>query len=185
MLEDIAILQEASAGLQCPPLSVERTNAEGQPKCNAMFEHCLWRVTLKDKQHLSYALDLSGAQYGWYDPLISWEELLRDRCDTSHLVLNASGLENYEMHIDWARTRRRADYTWTYDIANGFEALMTTQFRVWDSGATEMLELPEMEFQQKRRAFLDMVRQFIEAAVMSANTMYVREQGLEVPQAGG
>ncbi|PMD25988.1 hypothetical protein NA56DRAFT_551318, partial [Hyaloscypha hepaticicola] len=43
-----------------------------------IFTHLFFRVTLKHSGEV-YALDLSGAQYGYYDPVAPFETCLEDR----------------------------------------------------------------------------------------------------------
>lgn len=52
---------------------------DGNPSIsNADYRHVCWRVTLNSGG--VYAIDLTGAQYGYYNPVCTWKECLDKRC---------------------------------------------------------------------------------------------------------
>lgn len=45
-----------------------------------VYQHELLQITLKNKGGV-YALDLTGAQYGYFEPVIAWEEYAATRIE--------------------------------------------------------------------------------------------------------
>lgn len=64
--------------LKEPPLIVTIEPDGGLPVSNSSFQHICWRITLKSGER--FAVDLTGAQYGWFDPVCNWKECLKTRC---------------------------------------------------------------------------------------------------------
>lgn len=56
-------------------------------------KHPLWKVTLKDG--LSYSLDLTGAQYGHFNPVIPWGEYTQTRCNREKTVIHGSSFKTW------------------------------------------------------------------------------------------
>lgn len=48
-----------------------------EPVSNMDYRHMVWRVTLQSGD--VYAIDLTGSQYGWPDPVCPWQECLDQR----------------------------------------------------------------------------------------------------------
>jgi len=70
--------------LKDPPLTVTFEPDGGCSTSNAGYRHVCWRVTLKTGN--IYAVDVTGAQYGWFDSVCPWQECLEKRCDNEAVL---------------------------------------------------------------------------------------------------
>lgn len=61
-----------------PPFTVTQKFVTWSPTGNPPRSHTVFKVTTKTGN--TYALDLAGSQYGWFDPVCDWSTFLDKRC---------------------------------------------------------------------------------------------------------
>lgn len=71
-------IEQVAFSMQPPPLKVTQEFDSGPSIDNTCCAHAVYKVTLGCGS--VYALDLTGSQYGWFNPVCTWEELLENRC---------------------------------------------------------------------------------------------------------
>lgn len=79
IVTDICVTIEVAVFLLKDPPLVVILEPDGNSSIrNSDYKHVCWRVALKSGE--TFALDITGAQYGWYDSLCPWTECLERRC---------------------------------------------------------------------------------------------------------
>ncbi|KAL1296935.1 hypothetical protein AAFC00_004541 [Neodothiora populina] len=79
LLHDIAEKVEVAMFLLKEPPLIVTMEPDGSPSfSNFDYRHECWRVTLKSGE--IFAVDLTGSQYGWTDPICPWNLCLQERC---------------------------------------------------------------------------------------------------------
>ena len=124
------------------------------------YTHTILRVTTKNGE--TYALDMTGAQYGWCEPVISWP------------LYNASRVRKFEEILTFGATRilhkARAvksggQLQWNRDIKEQFAEVVDGAVDRWQKdhiSLTELLRLPERDFQKSQASLVDAVADWLQ-----------------------
>jgi hypothetical protein len=118
------------------------------------YRHILLRVKLKNGEE--YALDLAGAQYGYYEPVTPWVIY-----ETSRIAMNYGTLDNLDMVWGSGKAKllkrieeRKGTATGNVLIINSAtSAIMMIATREWEAKSNistgKLLILPQKDFEQK------------------------------------
>ena len=134
-------------------------SVEGFPRNDGTdYFHAVLRVTMMDGQ--KYVLDMSGAQYGWQEPVMSWE------------LYSTSRVREIKEEAPFGKTRefckKRAksmgpQCEWIQRIGEGFAKNLEEALKSWQKdnkiSTVDLLRLPEPEFQKQQASLLDAAKQ--------------------------
>ncbi len=135
---------------------VVMVSQDGHHNANTASLHCIIKITLKNAE--AYAVDVAGAQYGWYNAVIPWGLYLDSRVERIETVHPLCSVE------EWNRKASNK--------ANGVEKTQEEEFgeviliaaKSWEraNGPFEaMLKSRNVIFERKQAALLN----YIEEAV--------------------
>lgn len=132
--------------------------------------HTVWKITLK-RGGGTFALDLAGAQYGYYQPVTPWSEYMTSRVQIDatfqeHVLGNAAKgslqfLDSWPLWIPrpiWFGAGTRLNY--------GATQALNAEFQCWeqrDNGATrKVLKMPKTSFDEHERKLVGRVTQALQ-----------------------
>lgn len=169
-------------GIKAPPFRINEVHPLGRID-NTEFRHSLFKIALHNDE--LYALDLTGAQYGWFEPLCPWTEVVENRCD-EHRISNMDGATyiRHSRHGTTTRTYSTRDpmdnvqdpaQSASAPQMNWYQAVTGRAFAhamqpYFDSQpAIDLLGLPQVYFKNLEREFLEYVRLEAEMATLVAD----------------
>lgn len=135
--------------------------------------HDLLKVTLLHDGG-TFGLDLTGAQYGYYDPVVEWETYATTQVDG---FVQRYGIENFAyfgglrdlLEGDYMNPRARV-FALNAKISGSLVGMVRrwedTNMAVWG-----MLDLPEVEFLETKERFLEIMRSGLKRRVASERTL--------------
>lgn len=141
------------------------------------FGHDLIMLKLKDSGEI-YALDLSGAQFGYYQPVTRWFEFAADRVKT---IVKRADAEEYNYFGGWHdRLLDRLDPTVrssmdclgpaTYKLNLSISPVLKQGMEGWlgERGLSleELLVLPQQTFEAKQKELLAHINRCLEAKIV-------------------
>ncbi|KAK4692496.1 hypothetical protein P7C71_g4724, partial [Lecanoromycetidae sp. Uapishka_2] len=130
---------------------------DGYHNDNTESLHCIIKADLKNGE--SYAIDVTGAQYGWYDAILPWDLYMESRVDRIESVHYLRKIEDCEQEV----IEKAEHFEKTQEEL--FAEVFVTTARMWEkeNGAFEaMLKGKEKTFESKQAGLLNA----IEAAVI-------------------
>lgn len=114
-------------------------------------------ATLKDGHQ--YAVDVTGAQFGWFDPVLAWEEYLEKRAESVERIMafgNALVLMNTRCWREgWMGKLMRLNRVATQAMDTAIEEWTETN----GLSLAAMLRLPEAQYLKKRTEMLDTIEE--------------------------
>ena len=124
------------------------------------YAHTIVRVTMKNGE--KYALDISGAQYGWREPVMPWELYTsrRTRAIKEVVPFGGTGVSNKERISGMSEQRK-----WIQTIKENFAQNGDAAIAWWQSAncsSIDLLRLPGQEFLSKQAKLLDAVELFLQ-----------------------
>jgi hypothetical protein len=129
-------------------------------------EHEVLKVTLKDGGE-QYALDLAGAQYGYYAPVIPWEEYVEARVEN---FIDRPGFQYFGGYKKWIRSNLPQEDDWHFGALNkGLDQIHIVTSQALKKGTQKwehiqkmslqrLLRLPAADFEVKHKELIQFVR---------------------------
>ena len=117
------------------------------------YAHSVIRIRLKNGE--SYVIDMTGAQYGWYETTTPWDIYERNR------VLSIKGVHpfGYNRHVCTNKAEELGGQAkWYHDADATFSRALDDIAAGWQQGNLSlgtMLKLPDVEFGKEQAAFLE------------------------------
>lgn len=153
---------------------------EGPPVIDGTdYAHTIIRVTTMNGE--TYALDMAGAQYGWYEPVTPWQSYNTSRVREIKDVVPFGGTRVF--------CKTRADNTggqhkWVHGIKEGFAKSVDEAVEWWQRRnipSSDLLRLPEHEFQKRRGSLIDTVDEFLQLykAIQESNGGFTVREGFK------
>lgn len=136
-------------------MSEGRTGIDGTD-----YAHTIIRVTLKHGE--SYSVDIAGAQYGWHEPVTPWQLYNTSRVREIKEVAPFGGTRTcYKTEaINMSEQRE-----WIHSIKENFAERVDCALARWQRVnilSTDLLRLPEHEFQKRQTSLLGCVDEFMQ-----------------------
>lgn len=125
------------------------------------YIHNVLRITLKNEE--VFALDMTGAQYGWSGSVMSWLSFSAFRMESIELLREFGGTAQFNkptaLRIGAGRiASRKVDQ----ENMEGFYYYIA-EWHLKDISLNALLRLPEEEFRPKRASFLDFMEKSMES----------------------
>ena len=121
------------------------------------YAHSIIRVTMKTGE--KYVIDLTGAQYGWYETIIPWHTYEKNRVQPIREVQRFG----YTRKFCEERAAKSGGLAkWNHDADKSFTKALNDIVEGWQAGnmsLSAMLKLPEAELEKKRTSFLETVKE--------------------------
>jgi hypothetical protein len=130
-------------------------------------EHEVLKVTLKDGGE-QYALDLAGAQYGYYEPAIPWEEYVEARVEN---FIDRPGFQYFGGYKKWIKNSLPQEDDWHFggDLNKGLDQIhiianesLKEGTKKWEQiqkmSVQKLLRLPAADFDVKQKELIQVVR---------------------------
>lgn len=132
---------------------------EGLPRIDGTdYKHTIIRVTMKDGG--TFALDMTGAQYGWSEPVTPWQLYSTSRVREIKEVTPFGGTR-----VSYKRAHNDSKHReWIHGMMENFAEIVDHAVAQWVSGnlsSHELLRLPEHEFQKRRASLVDAIDGFM------------------------
>lgn len=130
----------------------------GHEKDSAKSEYVVFKITINEDE--IYALDITGAQFGFYDPLTPWASYLENRIETPGRIRRLESLRDgylarsrkFGQKKDWDNTRKNQNG----ELAKSF-SLAWEAWQVGNGALSAVLKLPEEVFRKKQGELLDLI----------------------------
>jgi hypothetical protein len=129
--------------------------------------HEVLKVTLKDGEE-QYALDLAGAQYGYYTPAIPWEEYVEARVEN---FIDRPGFQYFGGYKKWIKNNLPQEDDWHFggDLNKGLDQIhviagqsLKEGTKKWEQvqkmSVQKLLRLPAADFDFKQKELIQVVR---------------------------
>ena len=129
-------------------------NPDGSHKDNSKQGHAIVQLTLKNSD--IYAIDITGAQYGYYDPVIPWDLYVASRVESIQEIQALGSIEECRRRMRKAMQVTGRTKTIEEEIADVFSAAEEA-WQVENGSLSEMLKLPEDHFVAKQAELLEFV----------------------------
>lgn len=108
-----------------------------------------------------HTLDLTSAQYGWIEPVVTWSEFQSDRCEEM-VGINRNGSEHEDITTLSSIGDRHE--TWKMKMMTGFDWRMRTRIKESSWEVVKLLQLSDESFEHFKSQYLDMVKAAAHAA---------------------
>lgn len=136
----------------------------GHKSDNSVSEHVLFKITINEDEE--YALDVTSAQFGFYEPVIPWTSYQQTRAKTLGKVRPLKHLQ--ESHrLPSKDFSKKKGWDTTRKALNGqFARIFGSATKAWEqrNGAlSATLKLREELFRQKQKGILDCIDEGIAA----------------------
>ena len=134
---------------------------EGRPAIDGTdYNHTILRVTMKNGE--TYVLDMTGAQYGWYEAVTSWPVYNASRVRACREVLPFGGTRDF---CKARAVKSGGQRQWMRGIKEKFAETVDGAVVRWQKdhiSLTELLRLPEHDFQKNQASLVDAVEDFLQ-----------------------
>jgi len=179
-------LEEVDMVLKAPRSRIIRVYPDGTSSDNHAYLHSFWKVTLINGD--TYALDLTGAQYGWFEPAVSWNECIEHRCHELALSNRVGTARAFFRALDsCAHVRVAREFLpqylalreWQKSVMYGVEERVVEYAWTNRLDAIGMLCLPPEEFRMAENVYLRGFVTSLHAAVTFADGIWYKRM-LEV-----
>lgn len=160
--------------LQPPHSRVILVLADDDYVDNTTYTHTLWKVTLQDGS--AYAVDITGAQYGWYEePIIPWSRCQEERCNAI-VHVNPSGTDHNGI-LD-SDVVGDGFSVWKKDMMTGFDGNMKRRIDKEGWTAQNLLSMSDAGFKVVEQLYLEAVQDAVRgAAAIALNNWRTWEDG--------
>ena len=136
----------------------------GHESDSSESEHVLFKITINEDEH--YALDITSAQFGFYDPMIPWTSYQQTRVERLGKVRPLKHLKDshrlpskdFSTKKGWDTTRKALND----QFAKIFDSA-TESWQVKNGALSATLKLREELFRQKQGGLLDCIDEGIAA----------------------
>lgn len=159
--------------LKDPPLVVTLESDGGSSVSNLGYRHVCWRLTLSTGA--MYAVDLTGAQYGWSDLVCQWDECFENRCLNKDAL--RIGLREDE-NIAPIAIRESGIFALAPPAVDNYYALVRDDFSrsmtsyLENKQAADILELSSGGFNLQEYTMIEEMRHLAEAATSVADRVW-------------
>lgn len=143
------------------------------------YEHEIFQVSMKDG--LSYALDFTGAQYGYFEPLINWDDYCKERVKEP-VSTNGSGQYFGHRKQRWEKEVMGGKSTVALIGHNNQEACQCLKYtaEAYEKmpGLTTILEMckqPEKEFIARQKVLFQLVAIGLKGDLEQTSQLYERD----------
>jgi hypothetical protein len=136
--------------------------------------HCLLRVSLHAGE--AFAIDLTGAQYGWREQLYTWHTYVQHRAKNVESIGPLGGVKQLEtlvLSMDSPTSLGGASHTIRRNIMEGLTRSMVTDFVQRKTTAKELLSLPQSMFILERARLVSHLKDFIRHEVQNLRNLGV------------
>ena len=135
--------------------------------------HCFLKITLKKSKEV-YALDLSGAQFGYYNPVIPWLEVISTRywnqpwlIDGDHLFKALGSFKaQYLKERDGPQTREEVSNSLNKYVS----PLLVSETEYWEEAnkltMDALLKLPQQSFEIKSSEMVGFVAKLLDGYIV-------------------
>ena len=126
------------------------------------WRHRIFRVTLTSQEQ--YAVDLTGAQYGYHEECLPWEDYVTARVDRI-IEINHFGATEKWLAEDTPKCPYPASLVRSMSLS--FFNEMEGCIKVWEGcqgSVSALLALPEEEYAAKKVSFLDFIKTYMNYA---------------------
>lgn len=158
-------------GAPRPAIRILRENGMDVEEDHNIYAHQVLCVTVHSGQ--KYIIDLTSAQYGWYDPVVPYEQYMEERVDfqikppSSHGTSRLSKLKS-SMKAD--RKEISSSLMWaverhTFHIYDEVDHALEYWFIQTFGHSTALLGLPEAGYRQQRLKVLEEAREQINRTI--------------------
>lgn len=131
---------------------------------NKPHSHCFWKVDLHEDS-TQWAVDTTGAQYGWFDPVKPWSRWMIERSESD---IEWKEYRNGRARGD-SRIRDVMDL-WLHEFMHTFDDIMVRYFWRNDYRASTILQFrAEEDFAIARANYLDQVKEGLDMAARVAD----------------
>ena len=110
----------------------------------------------------TYALDMTGAQYGWYEPVTSWPLYNASRVRKCKEDRSFGGIRDY---CKSRAVKSGGRLQWNRRIKEQFAETVEGAVAWWQKGhisLTELLRLPEHDFQKSQASLVDVIADLLQ-----------------------
>jgi hypothetical protein len=117
--------------------------------------HVLWKATLNNGEE--FALDLTGAQLGWYNPVVPWHAYLKNQMQSNGL-LEIDPVDIYYAGRGPRELSHGADpYKTAFNEKHSNKILprLVSALHLENWTLQELFEMPEKEFKENQRILIE------------------------------
>lgn len=129
---------------------------EGLPKTdNTDWAHTVIRITTKSEE--TYAVDMTGAQYGWRESVIPWQQYNNSRM---RMIKEVGAFGNTRIYCKTRAKKMGERHEWIHSIRERFAQLVDGAIAGWQKNnisLSDLLRLPEHEFQERQASLLSFI----------------------------
>lgn len=124
------------------------------------YNHDIIKITTRTGE--IYALDMTGAQYGWTECIVPWSHYVKSR------VREVKNVVPFGETKVWCLKRAKetgGQYKTVHDIKVLFAQVVDCAVMFWQRAnilTTDLFRLPEQEFQKKQASLLDAVEELLQ-----------------------
>ena len=124
------------------------------------YKHTILRVTMKNRE--KYVLDMTGAQYGWYEAVTPWPVYNASRVRSFTEVLPFGSARDF---LKARAVKCGGQWQWIRSIKDQFAEVVDRIVVRWQKdhiSLTELLRLPEHDFQKNQASLVDAVEELLQ-----------------------
>ena len=134
---------------------------EGNPKIDATdYHHNIIKIITRNGE--VYALDMTGAQYGWTECIVPWQIYVESRIREVKDVVPFGGTK---VCSNMKAKETGGQYQRVHNIKVLFAQVVDGAVMLWQRGnilTTDLFRLPAQEFQKKQASLLDAVEELLQ-----------------------
>ena len=134
---------------------------EGDPKIDATdYHHNIMKIVTRNME--VYALDMTGAQYGWTECIVPWKIYVESRVRE---LKNAVPFGETKVWGNMNAKETGGQYQRVHNIKVLFAQVVDGAVMLWQRGntlTTDLFRLPEQVFQKKQASLLDAVEELLQ-----------------------
>ena len=160
MLADTTSLQEVYLVPKANRLEIVIHYLNGEKDINTSYRHAIIRITLRNGE--MFALDLSGAQYGYSDPLSPWERYMGDRVRDIEDMKPLGCYRKRSKHLWEPQCESEGVKTFNEEVADVINAAID-EWEETRGRLGKMLRLEQDNFIRQRDDLFYIIEQSIEA----------------------
>lgn len=124
--------------------------------CQLQGPHHVLKAQLKSGE--SYAIDITGAQFGWDDVVMPWSEYFSKHCQKIKTSEPLGGRRSYYEGVmkrsEILPKGLRSMVIWTHKMGEVFAEIVHEWFEDYDTKVSGLLSLPDEEYTRRASAFL-------------------------------
>lgn len=166
-------IHEVSTSVNNTPLTILRHDICSPKVCSFTCRHQVLQVTLKNKE--VYALDMTGAQYGWPLPTtMPWGTFLKERVEIVKEI-RKFGETAQDLRVERAATNNE-EILYYHQAMDEMKQFFNMLLKQWQNNVSllkDMLKLPEEDFQRKQASLFQFMNEKMAALRLKFNEYVV------------